>query len=224
VTVDVVWSHEVDAYLDSLGRGDRSAALGQVRSLRAEGHDVPDLISHLLGPAQLRVGELWVADTWSVAQEHAATAISEAVLTTLAVEREQQTREPAGGPRVVVSCVEQEWHALPALMLAEHLRGEGYDVSYLGANSSAQGLVRHVHELGPSAVLLSCSLSAFLPLARRQVEAVRRRARPWWWADRRSTPRATGPGSSARPPSRARRSASVTSCGRCPPPYPRLRR
>ena len=50
---------------------------------------------------------------------------------------------------------------------------DGFAVSYLGANSSAQGLVRHVHELGPSAVLLSCSLSAFLPLARRQVEAVR---------------------------------------------------
>ncbi|MEO5708673.1 MAG: cobalamin-dependent protein [Nocardioidaceae bacterium] len=178
MSVDVVWSHEVDGYLDALGRGDRGSALDQVRSLRADGHDVPDLIRHLLGPAQLRVGELWVSDTWSVAREHAATAISESVLTALAVEREREVRPSADAPRVVVSCVEQEWHALPALMLAEHLRGEGYAVSYLGANSSAQGLVRHVHELGPSAVLLSCSLSAFLPLARRQVEAVRETGTP----------------------------------------------
>ena len=178
MNVDVSWTDEVDRYLDALGRGDRQSALGQVRALRADGHDVLVLIQRLLGPAQLRVGELWVADTWSVAQEHAATAISEAVLTTLAVERELTAVPAADAPSVVVSCVEQEWHALPALMVAEHLRAEGFAVSYLGANSSAQGLVRHVHDLGPRAVLLSCSLSAFLPLARRQIEAVRETGTP----------------------------------------------
>ena len=167
------WSEEVDRYLGSLERGDRAAALGQVRDLRRRGHDVLTLVERLLAPAQLRVGELWVADTWSVAQEHAATAISEAVLGSLALEREREVRPPAGEASLIVSCVEQEWHALPALMVAEHLRSDGFRVSYLGANSSAQGLVRHVHETGPDAVLLSCSLSSFLPLVRRQVEAVR---------------------------------------------------
>ena len=184
------------------------------------------LIQRLLAPAQLRVGELWVSDAWSVAQEHAATAISESVLTSLAVERERQARPAADAPTLIVSCVEQEWHALPALMVTEHLRAEGFGVSYLGANSSAQGLVRHVHELGPRAVLLSCSLSAFLPLvapagrggprdrhARRgRRVGVRRRA-------------ASGPRSSAPPAfaTSARRGRS-TWCGGCRPPYPRRRR
>jgi methanogenic corrinoid protein MtbC1 len=178
VTVDVSWDEEVQTYLAALSRGDRTSALGQVRGLRSEGHDVRVLIRHLLAPAQLRVGELWLSDAWSVAQEHAATAISEAVLTSLAVERELSAVARPDAPRVVVSCVEQEWHALPALMVAEHLRAQGFSVSYLGANSSAQGLVRHVHEIGPGAVLLSCSLSTFLPLARRQVEAVRETGTP----------------------------------------------
>ena len=95
MTVDVAWGAEVETYLGALGRGDRASALGQVRGLRTEGHDVLTLISRLLAPAQLRVGELWVSDTWSVAQEHAATAISEAVLTTLAVERELSSRPSA---------------------------------------------------------------------------------------------------------------------------------
>jgi len=42
--------------------------------------------------------------------------------------------------------------------LVEHLRADGFAVSYLGANSSAQGLIRHIHDIGPRAVLLSCSL------------------------------------------------------------------
>ena len=172
------WRAQVERYLAALGRGDRAEALAQVRDLQDRGNDVLDVIHRLLVPAQLRVGELWVADDWSVAQEHAATAISEAVLTTLAVERERQSRPPKDAPAVVVSCVEQEWHALPALMLTEHLRADGFAVSYLGANSSAQGLIRHIHDIGPRAVLLSCSLAGFLPLARRQVEAVRESGTP----------------------------------------------
>lgn len=179
MTLQTSWTEHVDSYLAALERGDRGTALGQVRELREQGHDLLTLISRLLAPAQLRVGELWVSDVWSVAQEHAATAISESVITSLAVERElRETAAAAGSPQLVVSCVEQEWHALPALMVTEHLRAEGFTVSYLGANASAQGLVRHVHDLGPAAVLLSCSLSAFLPLVRRQIEAVRETGTP----------------------------------------------
>lgn len=177
MTVDVRWAAEVEAYLDDLARGDRTGAFGRVRRLRDDGHEVMTLIRELLAPAQLRVGELWMADTWSVAQEHAATAISEAVLATLTLEADER-RPPPGAPSVIVTCVEQEWHALPALMVAEHLRAEGFAVSYLGANSSAPGLVRHVHDVAPRAVLLSCSLSTHLPLLRRQLEAVRETGTP----------------------------------------------
>jgi MerR family transcriptional regulator, light-induced transcriptional regulator len=175
---DDMWRSQVEEYLAALGGGDRAAALAQVRDLQDRGHDLLEIIHRLLAPAQLRVGELWMADDWSVAQEHAATAISEAVLTTVAVEQERRSRAPEDGSSVVVSCVEQEWHALPALMLTEHLRADGFAVSYLGANASAQGLVRHIHDIGPRAVLLSCSLPGLLPLARRQVEAVRESGTP----------------------------------------------
>jgi methanogenic corrinoid protein MtbC1 len=178
MTTDVAWDRQVEEYLSALQRGDRAGALQQARALRADGHELLELILRLIAPAQLRVGELWVSDSWSVAQEHAATAISEAVLTTLAVEREEQAWAPEDAPSVVVSCVEQEWHALPALMVTEQLRASGFAVSYLGANSSAQGLVRHIHDTGPSAVLLSCALSSFLPLTRREIEAVRETGTP----------------------------------------------
>ena len=172
------WDEEVEAYLEALGRGDRAAALARVLHLERAGQDVLAIILGLLAPAQLRVGELWLADDWSVAQEHAATAVSESVIASLALARAREAPPTPSAPAVVVSCVEQEWHALPALMVAEHLRADGYTVSYLGANASSSALVRHVHETGPAAVLLSCSLSAFLPLVRRQVEAVRETGTP----------------------------------------------
>ncbi len=168
----------LDTYLSALESGRRADALGLIRGLRADGHDLLSIMRDVLAPAQLRVGELWVQDRWSVAQEHVATAISESALHMLAVEREAAAAAPPDAPLVLVACVEQEWHALPALMVAEHLRADGLAVSYLGANSSAQHLVRHVHETGARAVLLSCSLSTFLPLARSQIEAVRETGTP----------------------------------------------
>lgn len=113
----------VDRYLEAVSVGDRDAALSVVRDLRRSG--VPPLVvmEDVVGAAQLRIGELWAADTWSVAQEHAATAVGEAVLAVLAAEIPAPRGAPSGP--VVVSCVEQEWHALPALLVAEHLRAGG---------------------------------------------------------------------------------------------------
>lgn len=162
-------------YFDAVSAGDRARALALVDRLRHGGATSLDVMTDVIAPVQTRVGELWACNSWSVAQEHAATAVSEAVLHVLGA------RIPAShdlASPVVVSCVEQEWHALPALMVAEHLRSAQFPVSYLGANSSTEHLVRHVHHVAPRAVALSCSLSASLPRVRRQLEAVRATGTP----------------------------------------------
>jgi hypothetical protein len=68
--------------------------------------------------AQLRVGELGAGHQWTVAREHAATAVAETVVRRLA----DDLPEPADGPSYVVACVEREWHALPALVVSTILR------------------------------------------------------------------------------------------------------
>ncbi len=165
----------LEEYLTAVSVGDRAGALDLVRRIQNEGASPLEVMTGVVAPAQARVGELWASDAWSVAQEHAATAVSEAVLGVLGA---QIPAPLATSAPVVVTCVEQEWHALPALLVAEHLRAAGMPVSYLGANASAEHLVRHVHEVAPRAVALSCSLSASLPRVRRQIEAVRATGTP----------------------------------------------
>jgi len=162
-------------YFDAVSTGDRTRALDLVARLQRTGATPLDVMTEVIAPVQTRVGELWACNSWSVAQEHAATAVSETVLHVLgaSIPAPSDLTSP-----VVVSCVEQEWHALPALMVAEHLRSAQVPVSYLGANSSTEHLVRHVHDVAPRAVALSCSLSASLPRVRRQVEAVRATGTP----------------------------------------------
>ena len=119
--------------------------------------------------AQRQVGHLWASNEWTVAREHAATAVSERVVHRLG----EGLAEPATGPVLLVACAEREWHALPALVVSHTLRSWGHRVVYLGANATRDRLVDRVHEHGPRAVLLSASLSSSLPRVRRQVEAVR---------------------------------------------------
>jgi methanogenic corrinoid protein MtbC1 len=159
---------EREAYWEAISSGDDRAAMRVADAALAEGAALADVLG-LVVDAQLRVGQLWAANQWSVAQEHAATAVGEAV-----VRRAGETvPEPAGGPRLLVACVEREWHAMPALVVAQLLRERGFCVDYLGANASRDHLVSHIVDRGPRAVLLSASLSSSLPRVRRQVEAVR---------------------------------------------------
>jgi methanogenic corrinoid protein MtbC1 len=159
---------ERDAYWRAISTGDDRSAIALADEASSRGVPVPELLDLVVG-SQLRVGRLWADNEWTVAQEHAATAVGEAVVRRMG----GTLPDPPSGPRLVMACVEREWHALPAMVVALQLRGHGFRVDYLGANASRDHLVSHIVDRGPRAVLLSASLSSSLPRVRRQVEAVR---------------------------------------------------
>lgn len=121
----------------------------------------------LLVEVQREVGVRWQSQRWTVADEHAASAIVDHALSVACA----ATGEPDDGRRVVVACVEDEWHVLPARMLAEQLRARGWATLFLGSSAPAEELGRFVANAGPVAVALSCSMDRNLPGARRSIEA-----------------------------------------------------
>jgi methanogenic corrinoid protein MtbC1 len=127
-------------------------------------------IKALLAPAQERVGELWHANAWTWAQEHAVTSVTDAVLGAL---RLQQPATEHSLGFLVTACVEGDFHATPARMGSELLRAAGWDVVFTGASTSAHDLQKFVARTEPTAVVLGCSMTQFLPSARRCIEAVR---------------------------------------------------
>ncbi|KUF17986.1 cobalamin B12-binding domain-containing protein [Streptomyces silvensis] len=80
--------------------------------------------------------------------------------------------EPAR-PRITVSCVDGEWHALPARLLAEVLSLRGWHVDFLGAQVPTAHLVTHLHHTGADVVALSGSLATRLPTAHAAISACR---------------------------------------------------
>ncbi len=92
--------------------GDEYDAVDVVRGALEDGWQEEDLLLDVVAAVQARIGVEWAADRISVAQEHAATAINERVITAL-VHHGSGTRPDAVRGRVTVSCVDGEWHAFP---------------------------------------------------------------------------------------------------------------
>ncbi|MEU1397116.1 cobalamin-dependent protein [Micromonospora zamorensis] len=157
-------------YLECLADADESAAIDMAIGLLDAGVPAERVLLDLVAPAQSAVGERWARNEWSVAEEHAATHISEQVVAAVAAHANPR---PTGG-RVVVACMDGEWHALPPRLVAEVLRLRGWQVTFLGASVPAAHLVSYLHRYDAHAVALACALPMRLPYAHRMIEACRR--------------------------------------------------
>lgn len=158
----------LQAYDDALSRGDTAAAVGLVQRMLAAGVAPVSVLTDVVAAAQREVGRRWQRGEWSVAEEHAATAM--AISATKAV-AEQVRRTPVTRGRVIVACAEREWHALPAMIIDCALRADGWDTTLLGASTSSLRLNQYLQDLGPEAVAVSCSVLGSLSTCRRFIEA-----------------------------------------------------
>lgn len=177
---------EVADYWDAVCAHDIPAAVEVLRGARDRGVPAHEYLDLLVVAAQRRTGELWASGAWTVAHEHAVTAVNEAAVRALITDADAAVPTPRAAPRdraprrpaYLLACAEREWHALPALVLTAALRAQGVDVVYLGPDVSPGTLVARVIDDGPRAVLLSAALFSSIPRLRRQVEAVRATGTP----------------------------------------------
>ncbi|SDM72998.1 cobalamin B12-binding domain-containing protein [Allokutzneria albata] len=165
---------EREKFFALLGDADEPGATRFVLGLFDNGVPPEHLLLDLVAPVQVKVGEYWATNRWSVAKEHAATHISECVVAALST----RTPVPPTRGHVVVSCMDGEWHALAARLVAEVLRLRGWRTTFLGASVPAAHLVSYLHQEGPDAVALSCALPVRLPHAHRMVETCQRTGVP----------------------------------------------
>lgn len=151
----------------AVAAGDVDGAVTLVEDLLAGGLDPLDAVD-VIAAVQRRVGERWQNAEWSVAQEHAATAVATSALES--VRRVGRRVTPERG-RIVIACAEHEWHALPAMLVSAALRSRGWHVTLLGASTPTARLNRYLQDLGPDVTAVSCSVASGLPHSRAFIEA-----------------------------------------------------
>jgi methanogenic corrinoid protein MtbC1 len=157
---------ETERFELALLAGRQREALSIVNDCIDGGHDLVEVEQHIIKPSLYRIGERWQANQITVAAEHLATAIAQAVMTAGLL----RSIPPAmTGRRVLLACVAGNLHCLGLRMVAAAFELAGWDVQYLGANVPTPAIIQHVGEWKPNLIGLSVSFAQQLPVVKQVI-------------------------------------------------------
>lgn len=159
------------AYLKAILDGDRWQAFGVIDRAREVGIDVRSIYLDIFRPALWEIGRLWQENKISVADEHLATAITQAAMARLF--EQEFTWSPDRPRTLVAACVDTERHEVGLRMLCDLLEIEGWDTTYLGATVPVESLVEMILKRRPDVIALSTAIAPHLPRLRESIAAVR---------------------------------------------------
>jgi methanogenic corrinoid protein MtbC1 len=134
-----------------------------------------DIATGLVQPALYRIGRLWECNHITVADEHVASATAQSLLARLAADA---PRAVPNERRALIACVDDNTHALGAMIVADAFAVAGWSVRYLNDDTPRKDLVRYVSTWRPELVGLSVSLVSQVPTLRQTVRSLRQTMGP----------------------------------------------
>ncbi|NCD41365.1 MAG: cobalamin-binding protein [Bacteroidia bacterium] len=159
----------VKNYLEALLKSDKQGAQEVILSLLNQGESVTDIYEHIIKPALYRVGELWESNIITVAQEHIATAITEAIMNQMLA---FMITESTGNKTILLGCVENEYHQVGIKMVADLFEVQGWDTHFLGSNTPLNDLIQYAKKINPAVFALSASIYFNLPVLLSMIEKI----------------------------------------------------
>ncbi len=160
-----------ERFFRALLDGDRSTCLAMGRELAASELGVEGFYLKVIQPLLTRVGTLWENGQVSVAQEHLASSIVSRVMAALYAYREPPTRLEG---RAVVASAANEFHEIGGWMVADLLELHGWEVTYLGANTPTDEILKLLREVRPRVLAISVTMPFNLGQVADLIEAARR--------------------------------------------------
>lgn len=124
----------------------------------AAGRTPATALIDLLAPALRLIGDDWARGVVTVGDEHRASVVAVRLLGRIGPRLSRPG--PARGS-VLLACVPGELHSLPASLLAAVLRGEGYRVVELGADTPARDIAETAHRVGAALNAVALSVGTF---------------------------------------------------------------
>jgi MerR family transcriptional regulator, light-induced transcriptional regulator len=150
--------------------GDHKGCLKLVDLSVTTSEELRYFYEHVVKYALYTVGTLWERNEISVAEEHMATAVVGRVTSFL---YGRFVGQPQTKGVAVVSAGPNEFHEVGARMVADMLELDGWDVTYLGANTPLEELVTLIKQKKPFLLALSVATAFNLENARQLIASVK---------------------------------------------------
>ncbi|MEO8231799.1 MAG: cobalamin-dependent protein [Ignavibacteriota bacterium] len=146
-------------FYNALVDGDKEKCESIVQLLLEEGVGLKDIYTELFQKSLYRIGNLWDHNKLSVSEEHLSSQIIESLISRFA---------PIGNhnknKKVVVACIDKEFHEIGAKMVSNIFELAGWKTYYLGASVPAKEIIKYVKQIDPDEIALSWGL--YLNLSR----------------------------------------------------------
>jgi methanogenic corrinoid protein MtbC1 len=156
-------------FLTLLLHGDNRGCLKLVEQSILTVDDLKHFYLYVVWPAMCKIGQLWESNQISVAEEHLATAIVGRVMAAL---YPRFARFTVTRGKAVVSAGPNEFHEIGARMVADFMELDGWDVTYLGANTPAGQILDILKRVKPFTVALSVATVFNLDSARQVIQMI----------------------------------------------------
>ena len=138
--------------LNRLVAGDELGVWQLVEAALAGGAEPSEIHLELIVPALSAVGDQWAKGELTVADEHRASVVARRIISRLGTRFARRGRKRG---TVVLGAVAGERHEIPGAIVADQLRGAGFDVVDLGADTPADSFVTAARQHRPVCVLIS---------------------------------------------------------------------
>jgi methanogenic corrinoid protein MtbC1 len=116
-------------------------------------HGIETAMLSIISPALIDIGDRWHNGEIPIAIEHFGTHLCRNFL----IQQLDKLPSPSKEGRIITACAPGEWHEIGILMLTILLRGQGWHVTYLGANLSLDRLSETLAYLRPHLLLFSAT-------------------------------------------------------------------
>ena len=141
-------------YLNTLLDGDKKQCAQIVLYLIEQKVSIKEIYMGLFQRSMYRIGQMWEREKCSVAGEHVATKITEALIELVST---NSLNDDGNGKLALITCVDKEYHELGARMVAGFLEAYGWRTILIGSNTPQADIVAFVREKTPDLVGISNS-------------------------------------------------------------------
>jgi len=157
-------------FLRSLLAGNRGECSQIIHDHLNNQLSVTDVYEKVIRNSLYEIGELWELNKISVASEHLASAIVESILNELYLTIMHNDKS---NKKVVVACVENEFHQIGIKMVSDVFEINGWNSFFLGANTPTIDLISFVEFIKPYMLAISLSIYSNIPILERMIQKIR---------------------------------------------------
>lgn len=141
-------------FLNAISEGNKKECINIVEDQLNNNTGIKDIYTKLIQRSMYKIGNDWEKNRTSVAAEHIATNISASLLSII---YPQIIKTEKNGRKIVMTCIDKEFHELGARIISDYFEYKGWESIYLGANTPQNEIIEIIDLKEPELVGISCN-------------------------------------------------------------------